>query len=167
MWVSLYSVFPTGQSISLESGHGQTTFCHPVPSSSQIARRFQVQESRTPQSPTLILIPVISYIGQDMNFKTKRQGLKLHKIARPISTSSLTWIWAVGHCRSQEATRRTTQDTRNWTAVMLRDTSISSIGPRSGILSIPRTVLISNCANIKIPNGFMRCGILKCNWHTG
>ena len=34
------SVFPTGQSVRLELGRGRTTFCRPVPSSSQIARAF-------------------------------------------------------------------------------------------------------------------------------
>ena len=38
------SVFPTGQSVRLESGRGRTTFCRPVPSSSQIARRFRVED---------------------------------------------------------------------------------------------------------------------------
>ena len=39
-----YTVFPTVQSVRLESRRGRTTFCRPVPSSTQIARRFRVED---------------------------------------------------------------------------------------------------------------------------
>ena len=41
-----HPVFPTVQSVRLESGRGRTTFCRPVPSSTQIARRFRVEDVR-------------------------------------------------------------------------------------------------------------------------
>jgi len=97
-------------------------------------------------------------LPKDMSFETKRQELRLLKIASPISISSLTCICSAAHCRSQEPTRCTTQDTRSRTAVMAK-----------GYLHTLNWAEVWNFeynwnyANIKIPNGFLRCGILKWN----
>ena len=53
----LDAVFPTVQSVRLEPGRRRTTFCRPVPSSSQIARQFRVEDvgpHRPPPSPPII-----------------------------------------------------------------------------------------------------------------
>jgi len=125
------AVFPTGQSVRLELGRGRTTFCRPVPSSSQIARAFRVKDvgpRSPPQSPPGCY---------------------------PCNVS-VRLFWFIEP--EYEPTLRTTQNTRSWVVAVaggLRNapnwTELWSVK-----LGIPGTVLTSKSQTVSCDGGSSR-----------